>query len=648
MPLINFKTDLKSLQYGNDRPGGGSSGLPYIISPSPDELVQTTDPTSILFSDFYAANKNTLDFPIRGGNLTTDDVGRPITLAGAIDRSRINAFLNDKTRGAIFKLKQQGLQATNPNIQVPSAFTTLDVTGVDIFNRKFNKGYQSLPITRIYNANARATLTQVTLQGTGDHIVRHGLSPSVQTNYRNTYEYYVTYNNTPTSNRLSVLYQTKITPNRVFISTTTEGKNKNILDLLAASNTYGVSLLGSEIFNYSGGPDSTYGVGYTIIKRGTDTTQATEKAATLYNAFTLTYQQLLEQNTQQGSDQNIRQKIGATLHDFRTELDTATAQPGNYLTSEYNWTPDNYGSRPWYSPATKGDQGAVETRRRIIYTDVNEAKIDKVNALSPFSYNADDDDPWFAGFAGGGGDSAKDIIKFAFECLDNDTPGDAVGLIFRAYLTSFTDNHQAEYNSFKYLGRGETFRTYQGFDRSISFGFKIAAQSRSEMKPLYNKLNHLISQTYPDYSANSKLMRSSVVKLTIGDYLYRVSGFLESVNINVLTDAAWEIALDAEGIDKDMNQVPQMLEVQCTFKPIHDFLPRRATYLNPSAPYIGKEGWGTLAEIKNNHSVKRLDGSRGNVYKANLAEDEAEFARQQQMELQKAVLSSLILSPLVR
>ena len=30
MPLIDLRTDLKSLKYGHDRPNGGSSNQPYI------------------------------------------------------------------------------------------------------------------------------------------------------------------------------------------------------------------------------------------------------------------------------------------------------------------------------------------------------------------------------------------------------------------------------------------------------------------------------------------------------------------------------------------------------------------------------------------------------------------------------------------
>jgi hypothetical protein len=35
MPLIDLKTNLKSLKYGNDRTNEGSSGQPY-ITPDPD------------------------------------------------------------------------------------------------------------------------------------------------------------------------------------------------------------------------------------------------------------------------------------------------------------------------------------------------------------------------------------------------------------------------------------------------------------------------------------------------------------------------------------------------------------------------------------------------------------------------------------
>ena len=143
---------------------------------------------------------------------------------------------------------------------------------------------------------------------------------------------------------------------------------------------------------------------------------------------------------------------------------------------------------------------------------------------------------------------------------------------FRAYITSFADNHTANYNSVKYIGRGETFYAYDGFTRNINFGFIIAALSRDELIPIYDKLNILISQIYPDYGANS-FMRTPVVKMTMGDYLYRQPGFLNSLNVSIETNYPWEIYQENSIIQSI--QLPQVLSVECQFTPIHDFLPKR-------------------------------------------------------------------------
>jgi hypothetical protein len=183
----------------------------------------------------------------------------------------------------------------------------------------------------------------------------------------------------------------------------------------------------------------------------------------------------------------------------------------------------------------------------------------------------------------------SDIIKFGFECMSNDTLGSSVPLIFRAFLTNgISDNHSAELNGFKYMGRGETFYTYQGFQRSISFGFKIASFSKDEMTPLYNKLNYLASQVYPDYS-DAGFMRAPLVKVTIGDYLYRVPGFLESVNITVDNNAPWEL---------DSYELPKVLDVSVSFKPIHDVLPSRVKNVNGKNTGVALIGNGPTGPIQ--------------------------------------------------
>jgi len=65
MPLINFKTNLTSLKYGLDEPGGGDSGQPYMQFPIPGP---DTPPD---VKQLYTLNQTSLDFPIRGGAITS-------------------------------------------------------------------------------------------------------------------------------------------------------------------------------------------------------------------------------------------------------------------------------------------------------------------------------------------------------------------------------------------------------------------------------------------------------------------------------------------------------------------------------------------------------------------------------------------------
>jgi hypothetical protein len=62
-------------------------------------------------------------------------------------------------------------------------------------------------------------------------------------------------------------------------------------------------------------------------------------------------------------------------------------------------------------------------------------------------------------------------------------------------------------------------------------------------------------------------MRTSLTKVTVGDYIYRMPGFLESVNVTVNQDSSWEI--------QDGYQMPHYVDVNITFRPIHNEIPQR-------------------------------------------------------------------------
>lgn len=378
--------------------------------------------------------------------------------------------------------------------------------------------------TRFYN-NGINTLVQVGVQGTGIHTVRHGATPlsSLQKAYYGTVNAQ-NINNSFITNRLVALKNVKLS------------KTLNQISPVVAK--LGISLSDQNLFQYLGGPDSVYGVGSTTIKRYSNTEDGITYAAGLdaqrYKNVYRTYKQIDEI-----SDQRTTKKDG--IQSFPISQRST-----------------NYGI---------GDPGS----------NVASVGVDRLNTNTLLYYDASTP-PWEVStqdiFY------SKDIIKFVFEAIDNDNTGNATAVFFRAFLNSITDNHQASINTFKYAGRGEEFYSYQGAARSIGFSFKIAPQSAEELKPLYKKLNYLISQVYPDYS-NDGIMRAPLMKLTIGDYFYRVPGLLESVNITIDDNVPWEInntePWNGES-SVDLKQLPHVVNIQCTFKPIQDFLPRREKF----------------------------------------------------------------------
>jgi hypothetical protein len=227
MPLIDLKSDLTNLKFGNDRPGGGNSGLPYIKTYLPQNDFTATQLG-------IAAGKYSIDFPIRGGAKAVTDA--------VTDTLRITRFFGDLQRGPFFIAKQIGLQLSNPRTEVG---TVLGDT----------------PYTQVYVPTN--TLAQVGVQGSGIHWDRPGLVPSTPDQLK--YAYVVgqqVVTNVSKSNRLLNLYTTKIKPGSTAI-------DPLIIKQLGIDDKSTLNL-----FKYSNGPETTYGIGETIIPRFESTTPA--------------------------------------------------------------------------------------------------------------------------------------------------------------------------------------------------------------------------------------------------------------------------------------------------------------------------------------------------------------------------------------
>jgi hypothetical protein len=299
--------------------------------------------------------------------------------------------------------------------------------------------------------------------------------------------------------------------------------------------------------------------------------------------------QLKTSNTGSFSTKNTDIKI----EDFRKSYFTENDKVGDRLYFlDYNDTKIKRETR-----VNLGDQGRSRVNFAARgYTQPPEGpELDKINMLPPIKLEEGDRKELGTGFA-------RDLIKFRFEVITPDTDGaKSTMLYFRAFLDSFDDSYNADWSKNSYLGRGEAFYTYGGFDRSISLSFKIAAATRHEMQPLYQKMVFLASSTAPTYSAN--FMRGTLVNLTVGDYVYNMPGFIEQINYSWETDYPWEIAMskpEGKGQDDDMQELPHVLNCQVNFKPIHPFTPQTGLYHYITNPGFGGKPKSNLFFSQNN------------------------------------------------
>ena len=171
-------------------------------------------------------------------------------------------------------------------------------------------------------------------------------------------------------------------------------------------------------------------------------------------------------------------------------------------------------------------------------------------------------------------DSDLDIIPFKFKIINADNPTLNTVLVFRSYLTNISDQFGGSWNEVNYNGRGESFHTYNKFTRTLSFNFKVALFNTTEQQTTYNKINVLQSTTAPTYS-QAGFMRGTLVRLTIGDYVNNLPGFVTSVGTSIETDVPWEIARNADGTRTENTLIlPHVISFQIAFTPIHEFIPQ--------------------------------------------------------------------------
>ena len=595
--LRDLTSDFTSLRYSKDIRGGGFSGQPFVKRSAPVTINQLNSLTTKALS---------LDFPIRGGEYEE--------LAAREDFARIDRFLLSFPQGKAFLDKQKGLMFSNPKMETGQS-------GGFANTRAFSDG--------------RNLMTQIAEGGTGFRHPNAGSTVNDLEFTQNKYEYIVSHKPTKL-NRLVSLTTFKID---------NKATGDGIFDT-AIARELGINTFNEgELFFYPGGPGSVYGLGQTIIKKSTDNLGApinTQNAPTfigpnftrdvkgniiqarpiteinfanllgLSPTFNITNEDNAIQNgeigtlAQQSSGDFIRANrnpngdivLFNNFMGYNRIRERLQLKPGNLGITDFrndvldssNIAKSDYTNNNITTRIGVGNPGARPANQR---TDINDPFIPGQDFINATDIQTRDDADGIGGFP-------NDIIKFAFETINNDKTDTTTATFFRAFLTGYSDSHNAEWSPSRYTGRGENFYTYQGFDRTVNFNFRVAAQSKQEMKFIYKKLNYLLSTIHPDYNTNG-FMRGNITKLTLGDLFVRTPGILESLQLSVDDQYAWEIAMGDES--KDMLETPQIMDIGVQFKPILNVLPKTGIsspilITDPNSKYLNnRNNSGTLAGV---------------------------------------------------
>lgn len=533
MPLVTpqgelaFKTKFKSLPFGYDKPGKGANN-------------------GTLGQPFVVKDHN---------NISTEDLGKTggpdvLTRGGLLtpirsleDASRLTQLFAETPAGRFFTVKQNLLSRTGTDID--GGYPLL-ASPLKVLNGPLNEG--------IYNP--LSTLGQALVNAGGIHLFKQGINPLTG---GPKYETMIAPAGAKelgiankSLNRLIFLYRGDlITPGKI---TTKSGNEDNIL------------------FRYNGGPGSILGVGKTTIFAKNRTQFSGTKVNIINSRGYSTFSQ------QQIADApRVGDNADTLVQDFRKSLDK---KPYSIISDSPDYKTKNLEQRVKAgNPGARGVDRSNYTRG--IVDSLNRPQpLDQINAL--YLYKSENVTK----------DSRKnDFVKFRIATIDNNNPSEKVFSHFRAFINSFSDSMSSQWNNYKYMGRGEDFYSYQGFNNQISMDFTVVAQSVQELSIMYQKLNYLKSTLAPDYS-DSGYMRGNIHQLTMGGYLYETPGIIDSLTYTIPNDTTWEIGIpasvaqstEARGsngfTDSVVKELAHRINVSMTFTPIYKFLPQKVKNIN--------------------------------------------------------------------
>ena len=534
-------TKFKSLKFGSDKPGGGTS---------PEPIIQK---------------------PIKDNNL----VGMEKTVAdtAAENRDRISRLIKSTPRGINFLTKQSGLQLSNTRLELPKG---------NIFGAGVNSTTRLTPLT-FYNKE-----TLLTQEGgnIGDHFDRFGLTPFMEDSYK--YINIATSNNTTKNNRLIGLQNKletkyyKLTPGASIIPSsinTLKSKVNRILGgistftntLAGISNIFGGSpflnslnnkisgvsrlvspFLSPTIDQYIGGPGSKFGIGTTNIRRF-DYTNDLDKFRAV--------KELSDIGAQNGRIAYTSSSLYGASVDFNFQNRSYAGEgvinepPKSPINSQFQRLQNQ--KIKTIKSFGKSETGSLNdgTYQNTIY-QFNRAEVYLDKANKDFKYFGNNKQTLNA-FNRNDGENMSVVFQ-----LINPFDGENLHrIVFSAYINGFKINSDATWNDISYIGRSENLYVYSKYKRTASFNLQIPCFNIIELREKHRALGALESSLAGQYNDNK--LGGILTKLYLGNYLRGEVGIINNISYDIPNDSSWDLE----------EQLAHNINVSINFTIIHNALP---------------------------------------------------------------------------
>ena len=595
MSLINLKTDLKSLKYGRDTTDGGDSKLPLVKTPIPENFAEI-------------GNTGGFDSTLRGGSL----IGTAITN----DTIRIGKLINSTRtfQGASFKSKMNLLSRTNVQTQVKTqkynqgeyqTRNTVAQISADPFGTRFElfsgnlryfdtvKRDQSLSQNRLVQFYD----LKIDQKVEGNELYSYDGGPGSTAGLGTTIIKLAGDRTGKNNNSLSSQFTNPAKDNSLFdlVPAGAFGEPETYFNYKSISRT--ANPLNPAVFAAGVSPyllNSTIGTRYYTLGQTLYNIEA--ETGDIGPSFGQGYR-----GTQAGIYELRQDPDNLFTQDDIQSIQASTIGADSLYQPDFRETiknkPENSKLKLAYSNYTLFNRSSVGGPNSEAGDDLSQPNnlyqgtpgfisplvdksIDPATVTKPSDHGTDwvnyseiqsQPDPQL---------KDNDYIPFYVSILNYN--GDRDTIQFRAFVEGFSDSYKADWSSFKYLGRGENFYNYNGFDRSINLSFTVHAQSKAELLRQYQKLNRLAASLAPDYSY-AGIMRGNFMELTFGDYIVKQPGVLTGLNFNIPDNSPYEIGRYNQGdkageLTNEGDRLPHMIKVEgFTFQPIHNFIPQKTS-----------------------------------------------------------------------